>query len=325
LQKINNALIIKKFLDMQLERFLKSVKRFSGKNAGYNKKLERFTELSEVKIVLVSALFFCLIFVSYSLPLQAQDQDIPHFFGSNEQIERPNLSRVARLRFLTTVDFPPFNYIDSAGNLAGYHIDLVRSICLELKLSDRCQIEAVAWEQLGERLKNHGGEAIIAGLAVTGETRADFAFSRSYMRFPARFVAARERSDVEALAQQGEVGIVKNTAHEKMFAAYFPEYRIRHFDDYEMLTQALREGKLSLAFGDGLRLSHWLASPTSDNCCHFIGGAYYSSEYLGQGLRIAVSLQNKNLLQAFDYALTALEKQGKLTELYFRYFPVGFY
>jgi len=268
----------------------------------------------------IFTLYFILMF--FAQPLFAQYQDIPRFFGFHERLERPNLTRLVRLRFLTTVDFPPFNYIDSSGQLAGYHIDLARSICLELKLSHRCQIEAVAWEQLSERLKNGEAEAIIAGFAASTETRADFAFSRPYMRFPARFVALQEQ---EAFTQQQEVGIVKNSAHERMFAAYFPEHRMRFFPDGDSLIQALQQQKLSLAFGDGMRLALWLASPQSQDCCHFIGGAYYDNNYLGQGLRLAVLSQNKALTHAFDYALHSLEQQGKLTELYLRYFPVGFY
>jgi len=283
--------------------------------------------------------FFILF--SYLPPLGAQEggrqEHVPRFFATNERLERPDLTRLSRLRFLTTVDFPPFNYLDSSGNLAGFHIDLIRNICLELKLTDRCQIEAVEWEQLTERLKKGQAEAVVAGLAVSATAREDLAFSRPYMRFPARFVSSLTGEISLNTVLEGDitVGLVKNTAHEKMFAAYFPDVKTQGFDDYETLTQALSEKRLLLGFGDGMRLSQWLASqnhhPSSDQlqenqpCCQFIGEAYHSVEYLGQGLRLATSRQNQSLIKAFDYALNALEKRGRLTELYLRYFPVGFY
>ena len=34
-----------------------------------------------------------------------------------------------QLRFLTSNDFPPFNYYDEEGNLSGFHIDLAKAIC----------------------------------------------------------------------------------------------------------------------------------------------------------------------------------------------------
>jgi len=270
---------------------------------------------------------FCLVLLFSCASLGSQELQIPRFFSLNERLERPDLTRLPRLRFLTTVDFPPFNYIDNSGNLAGYHIDLVRSICLELKLEDKCQIEAVEWEQLAKRLNNGEAEAMVAGLAVSARTRADFAFSRPYMRFPARFVSSR-RQDIPLKTLSDNmvaVGIVKNTVHEKMFAAYFPNSQMQIFDDYETLTQALREEEISLAFGDGMRFSQWLASQDSGECCQFIGGAYYGVDYLGQGLRLATRHHNQALIDAFDYALYVLEQKGKLTELYLRYFPIGFY
>jgi len=268
-------------------------------------------------------IFPCAVFLFSGLVpiIPAQELDIPRFFGKNERFERPTLGRLPQLRFLTTVDFAPFSYLDSSGHLAGYHIDLARALCLELKLIDKCQIEAVPWEELEQKLKNGEGEVIIAGLAATSKTRIELAFSQPYMNFPARFVTSQKNNgeNVE------EVGLVKNSAHEKMFAAYFPESKVRLFDDYETLTHALRERIITRAFGDGLHFSLWLASASSQECCHFVDGLYHSPDYLGQGLRLAVLAQEKNLVQAFNYALASLEQQGKLTELYLRYFPVGFY
>jgi len=267
-------------------------------------------------------IFLCLLF--FCAPLHAQEGQVPHFFSPHERLERPDLGQLPRLRFLTTVDFPPFNYLDGSNNLAGYHIDLARALCLELKLAVRCQIEAVEWDQLPEKLQRGEAEAIIAGLAVTAQRRADFAFSRPYMRFPARFVTSSDSRDFSLSLQQTKIGLVSNTAHEKIFTAYFPTLQPQFFDDYQTLTRALRDKEIELAFGDGMYFSRWLSAQDSQNCCHFIGDAYYG-EALGQGLRLAVSSQHKSLVKAFDYALAALEKRGKLTELYLRYFPIGFY
>ena len=56
----------------------------------------------------------------------------PMFWDSKERLPKPDLSALPRLRFLTTTDFPPFNYLDRDGRLSGFHIDLVRAICAEL-------------------------------------------------------------------------------------------------------------------------------------------------------------------------------------------------
>ncbi len=65
----------------------------------------------------------------------------PLLFDARERIASPDLTALKRLRFLTTVDFPPFNFIDASGKLSGFHVDLAREICRVLAIEDRCQIQ----------------------------------------------------------------------------------------------------------------------------------------------------------------------------------------
>ena len=126
----------------------------------------------------------------------AEQPAAPMFWDVKERLPKPDLSALPRLRFLTTTDFPPFNYLDRDGRLSGFHIDLVRAICAELDIADKCQIQAMPWEQLEDALERGRGEAIIAGIAVTEETRTKYAFSRPYLQFPGPLHDAEdERSD----------------------------------------------------------------------------------------------------------------------------------
>ena len=118
----------------------------------------------------------------------AQPKELPRLFDARERIAKPDLSGLARLRFLTTLDFPPFNFIDQSGKLSGFHVDLAREICRELEIEAKCQIQAVTYPELMPALEQGQGEAIAAGIAVTSELRQRFAFSRAFMQLPARFV-----------------------------------------------------------------------------------------------------------------------------------------
>jgi len=232
----------------------------------------------------------------------------------------------SRLRFLTTVDFPPFNYLNQNGVLSGYHIDLVRSLCSELKVEHLCQIEARPWNELTKRLKDGKAEAIIAGLAPTAENRMEFSFSRPYMRFPARFISLQGTKPEQPFfiwLRSQHIGVIGHTVHKTMLSNYFPDVRITTFNDSTQLYAALESKLIDLAFGDGMTFSLWLANPQAGGFCQFIGGSYYGIGYLGDGMRIAVN--NLSLALAMNYAIQSLERKGKLTELYMRYFPVGFY
>lgn len=259
---------------------------------------------------------------------RAQEPEIPLLWDAKERLPKPDLSALPRLRFLTTTDFPPFNFLDDQGRLSGFHVDLTRAICARLELADKCQIQAVPWDELQAALELGEGEAIVAGLAVTAETRAAYAFSRSYLQFPARFVVLKSKPLSEPIYErlQGKpVGVVAGSAHERMLQAYFGGVKAVPLPDEEALHAELKAGRIDAAFGDGMRLSFWLADAESEKCCRFAGGPYLAPEYLGTGLAIATRADDALLPAAFDYALQEISAKGIFAELYLRYFPIGFY
>lgn len=279
---------------------------------------------------LTRLLAVCLLAIAAPslLPARAAEPVIPRFWDTTERLPRPDVSAMPRLRFLTTTDFPPFNYLDGQGRVAGFHVDLARAICQQLGLLDRCEIQALPFGELEGALTRGDGEAVIAGLAVTPESRLTHSFSRPYLRFPARFVmpkagAIAEPIDVNLAGKR--VGVIAGSAHEALLRAWFPGMKAVAFDQPALLHAALRSGLLDAAFGDGMRLSFWLASADSEGCCRFAGGPYLAQDYLGSGLAIAAKPEDAMLASAFDYALRELHAKGVFAELYLRYFPVSFF
>lgn len=263
-------------------------------------------------------------------PLRADAAEtvVPNLWDAKERMVKPDLSRLTRLLFLTTTDFPPFNYLDGSGRLSGFHVDLARAICAELDLNDKCQMQALPWAELDGALANGVGEAIIAGMAVTAETREKYAFSRPYVQFPARFVMLKTSATSEPMYEkvQGKrIGVIAGSAHEKMLRDYFDGVKVVTYSRPEWLYADLKASKIDAVFGDGMRLAFWLAGTDAAACCRFAGGPYLAPEYLGLGLSIAVKPEDANLAAAFDYALHSLSVKGTFAELYLRYFPVSFF
>jgi len=256
------------------------------------------------------------------------EPNIPSFWDMKERLPKPDLEGLQRLRFLTTVDFPPFNYLDAGGRLTGFHVDLARRICAELGILDRCQIQALPWSELDAALSGGQGEAILAGLAVTAETRQKYAFSRPYLQFPARFAMPKASVMAEPLFGRlvgKRIGVIAGSAHEKMLRAYFTGARPVTYQRAEWLHEDLRAGKLDGAFDDGMRLAFWLSGSDSAGCCRFAGGPYLAPEFLGSGLAIAAAPDDALLAGAFNYALRELQAKGVFAELYLRYFPLSFF
>ena len=267
-----------------------------------------------------------------ALPLapgaRAAEPQVPVLWDAKERLPKPDLSALPRLRFLTTTDFPPFNFLDGAGKLSGFHIDLARAICAELGIADKCQIQALPWGELEGALEKGEGEAIIAGIAATPQSRQTYAFSRSYLQFPARFIMPKSKAFAEPIfdkLRSKRVGVLAGSAHERMLRDYFNTVQIVSFDGPEALYGDLKAGKIDAAFGDGMRFAFWLGGSDAGGCCRFAGGPYLAPEYLGTGMAIATRADNPALAAAIDYALQEISMKGTFAEFYLRYFPVSFF
>lgn len=286
-------------------------------------KIRGFFNRLQLFLVLVNLGAFCF-------PVSAAEGDaaMPLTFDTRERLSRPDLSAVIRVRILTTVDFPPFNFADQTGRLSGFNIDLAREICTELQIAAKCQIQALPFADLEKTLESGAGEAVMAGIAVTPELRKRFSFSRPYLTVPARFAINRgakiEGTTAAALAGK-PVGIVAGTAHEMMLKAFFPKATATPFDTFEAMTEALKAGKVDAVFADGLRLPFWAAGEASGKCCDLFDGPYMSEKFLGEGLLVMMRKTDPVLTAAFDQALGVLSRNGRLQDIYLRYFPNGLY
>jgi polar amino acid transport system substrate-binding protein len=252
-----------------------------------------------------------------------QSSTVPGFWDPRRRPERPDLSRVSVIRFMTEMDYPPFDYVGPDGHLAGFNVDLARMICEELKLA--CTVQMRRFDTLFDALAENRGDAAIASIAVTAETRKRADFTDPYYRPVARFVGLRENPMDEIIPERLEgrkIAVVEGTAHEAYLRALFTEAEIRPYRTAEAAREALQRKEVDLLFGDGFALSFWLNGTESGGCCVFRGGPYTESRYFGEGIGIAVKHGNDTLRRAFNWALFQLWEKGHFTDLWLRYFPI---
>jgi polar amino acid transport system substrate-binding protein len=191
---------------------------------------------------------------------EQRDGKLPRTIDATDRLQRGDLSGFTRLRFLTTLDFPPYNYLSADGRLTGFNIDLTRAICRELAVENLCQIQALPWEDLDKSLATGNGEAVIAGRVADAKARAEFAFSRPYLRMAARFIGKKtETRGLSSGLQKTVIGVAGGTAHEQMLRSYFPKAQIIAVAGDEAAAQLLLSGKAGAVFGDASAPSGWPA------------------------------------------------------------------
>jgi len=256
--------------------------------------------------------------------VSARDAAVPGFWDPRRRPERPDLSRLQSIRFLTDLDYPPFDYAGPDGNPAGFNVDLARLLCDEIKAS--CTIQARRFDLLLDALNGNQGDAVIASIAPTADARRRADFTDPYYRTPARFVALVDSriADVEPELVEGKkIAVVAGTAHEAFLKQMFTEAELRPYANAEAARQALRNKEVDLLFGDGIALAFWLNGTDSAGCCAFRGRPYLESRFFGEGVGIAVKRGNDLLRQALNWALFRQWEKGSYTDLWLRYFPIS--
>lgn len=254
----------------------------------------------------------------------ADPMTVPSFWDPRRRPERPDLSRINIIRFLTETDYPPFNYAGPDGTPAGFNVDLARLICEEIKAA--CTVQMRRFDTLIDALNRNEGDAVIASLAETAEMRLRVDFSDPYYRTPARFVARKDATldEVRPEALEGKkIAVIQGTAHEAFLKALFTEALVQPYPNADTARAALKKGEVDLLFGDGISLAFWLNGTDSENCCVFRGGPYLESRFFGEGVGIAVRRNNDLMRQAFNWALFRLWEKGRFTDLWLRYFPIS--
>lgn len=249
---------------------------------------------------------------------------VPGFWDPRRRPERPDLTRLTQIRFMTEIDYPPFNYAGADGNPAGFNVELARMICEELAVT--CTVQMRRFDTLFDALNDNRGDAAIASISMTAETRRRADFSDAYLRMPARFVAKRDSDISDVTPEQVEgrkIAVVAGTAHDAYLRTLFTEAELRPYSSPEAARDALRQGEVDLLFGDGVSLSFWINGTDSGSCCTFRGGPFLESRYFGEGIGIAVKRGNDTLRLAFNWALFRLWEKGRYTDLWLRYFPIN--
>lgn len=249
---------------------------------------------------------------------------VPGFWDPWRRPEQPDLSRLQSIRFLTDLDYPPFNYAGRDGNPAGFNVDLARLVCDQAKVA--CTIQARPFATLLPALNDGSGDAVVASIAANAKTRKLADFSDPYYRTPARFVARADSPIGDVLPELiagKKVAVVAGTAHEAYLKRMFTQAEIVPYANDAAARAALKDRKVDLLFGDGIALSFWLNGTDSGGCCAFRGGPFLDSRYFGEGVGIAVKRGNDALRGVLDWALFRIWEEGKFTDLWLRHFPIS--
>ncbi len=251
---------------------------------------------------------------------------VPSFWDPALHRDKPDLSGLRVIRFLTADDYLPLDFALADGSLTGFNVEIASAICEELHIG--CTIQARRWDTLVDSLETGKGDAMIASMTASADLRNRLDFTSPYYQTPARFATRKDypqgELDPRTLAGK-KVGVIAGSTHEEYLTSYFPKTERKTYPDFPALHEALKSSEVDAVFADGLTLSVWLAGESSGFCCVFRGGPFTEAKYFGSGVSIAVRKEDSDLRRAMDWALARISAKGLYAEIYRKYFPIGFY
>lgn len=219
----------------------------------------------------------------------------------------------APLRVGLTGKYPPFNYFDADGALAGFDVDFARAICAEL--GRPCDFVVLQWDGIVSALLAGKVDAIIGSMAITEERARQVAFSVPYYSSGAQLFAAHPDAVPPDLAGV-RVGVTLGTTYGDYAREHFPKADVRFYKGDTEALQDLQAGRLDALLTD--RLVGFYMKRRFEVAMEPSGGLLYR-ERMG----IPVDPDDHALLAAIDRAITRFRASPAEGELYARYFGEG--
>lgn len=229
------------------------------------------------------------------------------------------------LRIAVDGAYPPFNYIDTDGQLKGFDVDIARALCRVMKRD--CKLVVQEWDGMIPGLLARKFDAIVSSMSITDERKKAVNFTGHYYQVPARFVA-REGSGLE-ISKQGlqdkQVGVQRATTYANYLQGeYDGIVDIRYYDTVDNHNLDLVNGRLDAVLAQAILMSEWLKSDAGKKF-EFVGEPVRDESYIGEGAGIAVRKRDTRLLEELDAALDAILKDGTHQKIARKYFDFDVY
>ena len=228
------------------------------------------------------------------------------------------------LRIATEGAYPPFNYVDDQGNLAGFDVDIAKELCRAMDAD--CDIVAVEWDKILDGLAANDYDAVVASMAKTPERDAVADFTDSYYRSRSAFIArAGAYDDVTPVALAGKrLCAAQGTVQEQYLKAnYGAQSTIVAAENTPDSLDMLADGKVDLVLSDALNCLDFL---DSDKGVDFdFAGEALPGEATSSTAYIAVRQGDDALRGRINEAIRTIRLDGSYERVNNKYFPFSVY
>ena len=233
--------------------------------------------------------------------------------------------------------YPPWNNLNSAGELEGAEIDFGNEACK--RMGADCEWVTQDWDGIIPALLNGKYDIIIAGMSITEERKKKVNFTNGYMTDGIRFAALKSSNlgsigsnwsgsqtkkvdlsnpsakELAAIAQINTalqdkiVGAQGATTHQNYVEKYMQGVvEIRLYQTMDDLHLDLAAGRIDAAIGDVGSLIDFMATEQGKDITMF--GPNLSGDVLGEGVGGAVRKEDTDILEMWNKVIAEMSADG---------------
>ena len=228
-----------------------------------------------------------------------------------------------KLTIATEGAYPPFNYVDDGGHLAGFDVEIARALCEAMDAD--CAIIAIKWDDILNGLEIGHYDAIVASMAKTPGRAQVADFTDYYYRSRSTF--AGNPNIPFKQTREGVKGLVLAAQRDTVQA----QYLTTNFNDAATIKltkntneafSLLAAGTVDAVLSDSLTIYDFLQTEAGKPF-DFVGNPLPAKDPSSEA-SIAVS-KGTGLVDEFNKALKTIRLNGVYNKINHRYFPFSIY
>ncbi len=211
------------------------------------------------------------------------------------------------VRMGTEGAYPPYNFINDAGEIDGFERELGDTLCAMAELT--CTWVTNDWDSIIPNLLSGNYDTIIAGMSITGERAQVISFTQDYYPPTASaYVGLSAEADVAGGVISAQTATIQ--------AGYVAESgaTLLEFATPEETISAVRSGEADAVFADYDYLAPIVEASGGELV--FVGDRVPLGGGVGMGLRQS----DTELREKFDAAITSMKADGSLNALLTKWF-----
>jgi lysine-arginine-ornithine-binding protein len=235
-------------------------------------------------------------------------------------------AEMRKVRIGTEGAYPPFNSIDTSGQLVGFDIDIANALCKAANFE--CTFVVQDWDGIIPALQANKYDAIIASMSITEKRKEVVDFTSKYYNTPAKFIAA-EGTEYDFTQNTGlagkTIGVQGSTIHEDFARHMWPQAEVVTYATQDEANADLVSGRVDLVMADSVALLEGFLVTDGGQGFAFAGPDYNDPTFHGEGAGIAIRKGEQDLVDAFNKAIMQIRADGTYKAINEKYFDFDVY